>query len=915
MDRIFQAIPRFSPLVLLAAAAVTLVAAHQVVDLRTGEQRIEIDSSFNRLVPEGDPHQEYYEFIRRLFGNDETLVVALAFDDVFTRDNLERIASLTRRIGGLDGVHHVVSLSNALNIRGTEGELDIAPLVDRIPEDRAGLERLRREVLDNPIYAGNLISSDGRATALLVYPDHDLTDREFVERELDHQIEAIANEEAGDAEVSLTGTPYIKANTQRRIVRDLSRGLPLVILIVAGVLLVSFRTVGGVVVPLVTVGIALVWTLGTISAIGGSLNTVTAIIPVLLLAIGGAYVVHVVSEVYEELRGGDVAAGMPQLIGAATRRVAHPVALTGVTTIAGFASLALSPMSAIREFGLYFAGGIAYTVFASLTIAPALLRLFPRPRAAEPAAVAGTTGARFDRFAGAVALFDANHRVGIFVGAAAVMALSIYGATQMRVGVKYIEDFKRSSPVRIGFEAINEHLGGANPFYVVVATDYTDAFMEPVNLREVEALQEWLEAQPEIGGTTSIVDYLKLINRGFHENDPAHLAIPKTRRMTSQLLFFGTNDEMERFVDSRFQIANILVRARVIDSNEVSLLIRRIEERLAALPERFEGRVTGNSIVMNRAFDGIVRGQLTSMIGALGIIYLILSVMFMDPRVGFMALLPNVLPVAAYFGALGFTGISLDPTTSLVAPMAIGIAVDDTIHYFNRFNIDSRRLADDRAAAVSALTRVGRPVTYTSVSLCLGFLALTISESRTAVGVGLLSSFTLAFAWLADFVLTPAICSRLRIATLWDVLTLDLGPEPHRMIPLLKGLSRTQAKIVGRMLAVERVPAGTEIMRTGDVGEDLYVVIDGQFRAYRPGPDGPVELSTMSRGDSFGEVGLFYEERTANVEALTDARLLRLTQSNLRSLGRRYPRTAYRVHRNLNEILAGIVARLTKRLS
>jgi CRP-like cAMP-binding protein len=146
------------------------------------------------------------------------------------------------------------------------------------------------------------------------------------------------------------------------------------------------------------------------------------------------------------------------------------------------------------------------------------------------------------------------------------------------------------------------------------------------------------------------------------------------------------------------------------------------------------------------------------------------------------------------------------------------------------------------------------------------------------------------------------------------VLTLDLGPEPHRSIPLLRGLSAAQARIVALLSSLEQVPAGTLLIREGEQGEELYVVIDGKLRAFLEGPDGAVELTTHSRGDTVGEVGLFFEKRTANVEALTDARLLRVTQASLERLARRSPRIAARVHRNLNETLAGRLARLTTRM-
>jgi CRP-like cAMP-binding protein len=191
---------------------------------------------------------------------------------------------------------------------------------------------------------------------------------------------------------------------------------------------------------------------------------------------------------------------------------------------------------------------------------------------------------------------------------------------------------------------------------------------------------------------------------------------------------------------------------------------------------------------------------------------------------------------------------------------------------------------------------------------------LTTSELRTQAEIGIMAAFALGVAWVADMVLTPALCAGLRVATLWDVLTLDLGPDPHRSIPLLSGLSKAQARIVALMTHVVSVPAGQRLIRTGDAGAEMYVVIEGELRASVDGKEGPVHLSTHRRGDVIGEVGLFYASRTADVDVVEDARLLKLDQESLERLRRRSPRIAAQVHRNLNQVLADRLARATDRL-
>ena len=905
MERLLAFVPRH-PLPVLAAVALACAAAlFALVDFETGSVRVRVDPSADRLLPEDSPDRAYYDRVRRVFGSDETLLLALVVDDVFTRESLERIREIAARVERLDGVHHVLAITNAVDVRGVDDDLEIAPFADPIPTEPADLEDLRARVMANPIYAGSLVSRDSRTAALLVY-FHEMSHQEYLASGLNDRIREVAESLRGDAELWVTGGPHLRAETARILLEEALR-IPLLILAVLGLLLLAaFRTLRGALLPLLTIAVSVLWTLGVVALLGYELNAVTALVPPLLTTLGLSYAVHVVTESEEERRRSARSGG--EMVFAALRRVALPVALTGLTTAIGFASLALSPLAAVREFGGIAVMGVAFTVIASLTFTPAALALVR----SSPAAPQETRDA-FARFVERVARFDLTHRRAIFVGAALFFALSLLGVRSMRVGTEEVTKFREDAPVRAHFEAVNRHLEGANLIFVVLETDVPRGFTDPENLRAIQELQAWLERQPEVGGTTSLADYVALINRGFHGNDPVYQTIPERQSTVSQLLLFGGGEELDAFVDGRYQMTSLRVRAQVVDSDDVEELTRRIEARLATLPRALRAEVTGTAVLFNRALDEIIRGQAASVVAALGLIYLVLALMFVSPRIGLVALIPNVLPVAAYFGALGWFGVSLNPGTSLVAPMVLGIAVDDTIHYFARFLRDARDKGDERRATASALKAVGRPVTYTTLALCAGFLMLNTSELRTQGELGTMAALALAFAWLTDFLLTPALCARLRIATLWDVLRVDLGRDPAKSLRLFSGLNASQARIVAALANVIRVPRGERLFQAGEPGDALYVVVDGRLRSGLAAGDGRLDLDTHTRGDSVGEAGVFEGYRSTDVRVVEDARLLRLSRDALDQLGRRYPRIASVVQRNLAAALARHAERATVR--
>jgi hypothetical protein len=280
--------------------------------------------------------------------------------------------------------------------------------------------------------------------------------------------------------------------------------------------------------------------------------------------------------------------------------------------------------------------------------------------------------------------------------------------------------------------------------------------------------------------------------------------------------------------------------------------------------------------------------------------------------VGLLALIPNMLPVLVYFGTLGLTGVTLNTTTGLVACLVLGIAVDDTIHFLARFNSAAKRLGDEAKGVVEALVTVGRPVTYTSIALCLGFLGIATSTLQNQKEFGYLAAFTLGVAWLVDVVFTPALAVRMRVVTLWDVLTLDLGENPHQTIPLLAGLSLRQARITALMTRVQSYEAGTLLWKAESPGDSMYVVVHGELTAVVPGKHG-VERLPLRRGDVVGEIGLFHGARSADVEVAQDCMLLRFTQENLAYLQKRYPRIGAQIYRNISHVLADRMALSTAR--
>ncbi|MEQ8660202.1 MAG: MMPL family transporter, partial [Gammaproteobacteria bacterium] len=341
------------------------------------------------------------------------------------------------------------------------------------------------------------------------------------------------------------------------------------------------------------------------------------------------------------------------------------------------------------------------------------------------------------------------------LGAGLLLALlSLGGLARLTVDTDYLANFAPASAVRQNFERLNASFAGAVPMQVVLEADAVDTFKTPAALRALDELARWLALQPEVGGVYTLLDYIAELEAALAPDLVDDDRVPPSSGHASHLILLGASDDIRRFADSAFASTLLQVRVREVSSADLNALTQRIETRLAALPGGLRGSVTGSSVLIARTLDAVTRGQLVSLLAALVPIALVLTLLFRSPRLAALALIPNVLPILAFFGILGWSGTPLNLATSLVAAVVLGIAVDDSIHFFARLDAARRRGAH---ALEEALAAVLRPVTFTTAGLALGFAMLGSGTLVSQAEFGLLAAVTLVIAWLLDLTFTPAL--------------------------------------------------------------------------------------------------------------------------------------------------------------
>jgi predicted RND superfamily exporter protein len=482
----------------------------------------------------------------------------------------------------------------------------------------------------------------------------------------------------------------------------------------------------------------------------------------------------VLSRYYEE------AATSPDAATAVRRCLEHvilPVQIAGLTTIVGFGALLISDVPAVFELGAFAMLGVASATLIVSTGVPALLVLLPL-RAAPAVEVqqgvspsrATRLAARLDRslsrwLARVAAWVARSPRRVIRAGAASALCAAV-ALPFIVIDTDYLSYFDEHEPIRLDFDAVNRLLAGAIPLYVTLdGPQGQGEFREPEALRVLTELQERFDRIAGVSRTLSFVDSIRVLNRAFQAGDPREERIPDTRAAVSELLFLVPKSELQPFATVNHDKANLIVRTGEVGSAAIQALYDALEGAIGAtpLPPGVEARVTGNAVLLARSADGIARGQPQSVALAAIAIFVLIAVGLRSPRLGAVAMIPNLVPVLVFFGLLGLGAAPLSLPTSLIGCIALGVAIDDTVHFLVRYRAERQGGASPEEAALRCGRHVGRPIAVTSIVLVAGLLVIAFSDFATLREFGILAAATMGICLLNDLVLLPALLLRFRV--------------------------------------------------------------------------------------------------------------------------------------------------------
>ncbi|MCA9575267.1 MAG: MMPL family transporter [Myxococcales bacterium] len=752
---------------LVVCAVLTSVCGWLALDRLTVNHRSE------NLLGSDSASVATLERLEALFGHDKVFLVS-AQGEVLTPQFLSRLRALHERIEGL-GLS-VTSLANATQLVLADGELRARPLLTDAPSDDT-IPALRRAVLGNPALVEHVISGDAYGATLLVRSEvHD--DQEAI-RVCDALTELLANATEEGFRLNLTGMVALDTALDHAMQRDLPLVVGTCLATMLLILAFLYRGPFGVAGPLLVVVQAVVWTLGAMAYFGVPMTGVTSVLAAFLICVGMADSIHVQSHFRDLRRDG---ATPRDAVVEAVSQTGVPVLLTSLTTMAGLLSFRTASLAAIVDMGTFGALGVAAALLLSLVFLPAFLTFHRGGGLGARAAQRAREGVPVasDRLERVLALCDAASRPRREAGrlrygrrnltlllSAALLIASGFGLTHLRGRHDPVGWLPTDDPTRVAIEEVDAAFGGTATIQVLVSAPLGQTLIHEDAMRRLAALAAHALAYEPPGagrervvtGVTSALDLLREAQRAV-SGEPDGYGLPETEQETIERfaqLRVVAPETLRHYLTDDGRHALMTLRVRWLEAGEYRPLAAYLD---AGIREQIgtaaHVELTGSAYTGFEVVSALMVDLTKSFLAALCVITLLMVLLFGDFKLGLVAMLPSLLPLALVGGAMGALGIPLDLNTLMVASIVIGIAVDDTIHFFYAFHA-SEPTGGTEGGIAAVFAHTARAMVATSAVLAIGFATYGLARLENIRHFGLLVALTVMVALASDLVFTPAL--------------------------------------------------------------------------------------------------------------------------------------------------------------
>jgi len=728
-------------------------------------KNIKMDNSVEAYFLDDDEHFLYYKSFTEEFGYDKFIYII--YDNPFSSDIIKLVDLLASEItSGLnknrgDGksvyLKKITTLANVEFVEGKNNELYIEPLLDGWDGSLEAIEPFRKKMLKKELFLNTLVNKDGSKGAILIELNK-IDDELNSDSNIDEIVQTIIqNDKFLSLNLVCVGNPILNASYNRTCQSEALRNIAISFIAIFLILWILFKTPVGIIGPVLTVNIALLWIAGIMPIFNIKYTMMLSILPALLLVVGIGASIHIVSE-FQFLSG--IFDDKKNTILKTYKIVGFPCFITALTTAIGIGSMMVSEIRAIKDFAFIAALGIGFTFLLTLFFLPGILSLSRFKKNKAPILLQDPPSL-VDRFHQSIGRINDKYASLILFLAAGIILISFWGMTKVKVDACWLDEFGDKVKVKQDYHYVDKTMGGSGSFNLVFDTKKQGGIKSPEFLEALADIHEYAMKFDIVMSTVSVVDFIKDINRSIHNENQVFYTIPNTSSEVAQLLLLyedSGGEELLNYVNFSYEKATLNIKAKTV---KTSLWKEFCDEITQYANKRMEGlasvRMTGISFLGSMTLGYINQSQIKGFLIAFVIITLMLIILFRSFKQGLFLMIPNLFPIVLTLGIMGFLKIELDYVKLFIACIAIGIAVDDTIHFATRYRYEFLRLQNYSKAMHMALKSVGKAMMFTSIVLIVGFIINIFSIMDSFVSFGILTSFTIVIALVADYFLAPSI--------------------------------------------------------------------------------------------------------------------------------------------------------------
>ena len=749
--------------------------------------QIKMDTSTEGFMHENDPVLLTYNKFREQFGRDERIILAIEDDNIFSVDFLTKLRNLHKEIEkSVPFLDDVTSLYNVRNTRGKGDQLITDDLLEPFPKTAEEVANVKKRAMESHFYKDLLLSQDGKMTTVIIETDayshegeqkvsvedefsegfddkatqNTVEKRKFLTDQENHKLlEALQKVtdkyKAEGLKIYMAGSPAVNNQLKAQMKSDMQKFMRITFLIILVFLFVVFRRVTAVFYPLLVIILSLVATIGAMAWSGTAFKLPTQIVPSLLIVVSVGATVHILSIFFDTFnKTGDKREALSYTM----KHSGLAIAMTSITTAIGVGSFAGSQVAPISDLGIFASLGVLISLFLTLTLLPALLSITTlKPKTSK------TTDA-LDEVMKKLAIIPIKYTKTVLTLSAVFVILALFASSQVQLSHNPLKWFKPEVPTRIATEVIDQKMNGSVTIELVVDTGKVNGWQDPEQLKKLNELsakfEQYHDEYTHVGKVISLATIVKETNRALHENQEKYYTIPTKQDLVSQELLLFENsgsDDLEDVVDSQFSKARVTIKLPWQDAIHSTKVLAYVTKEAQKTFAQDKVETTGMTPLLVNTFSQAIHSSVLSYLIAGAGITLMMMLILGSFRMGLLSMIPNLVPIIMGLLVMYMGKMPLDMFTLLIGSIAIGLAVDDTIHFMHNFKRYYLESGDPAKAIEQTFFTTGKAMVITSIVLSLGFFAYLAANMISVQNFGVITGSVILFALFADLLLAPAL--------------------------------------------------------------------------------------------------------------------------------------------------------------